>query len=52
MEEKIPKEPSNVQTSPSAYEKHVSIRSGNQTTYVLFKSKGNAVEDQHRKINS
>jgi hypothetical protein len=47
-EEKIPKEPSTVHTVPSAYEKHVSIRSGKQTTYAHLKPKGNAVKDQHR----
>ena len=50
-EERMPREPSNVHTLPSAYEKHVSIRSGNQTTYALSKSKGNAVKDQHRNDN-
>jgi hypothetical protein len=35
------KEPSNIQTLPSAYEKHVSIRSGKQTTYALSKLKLN-----------
>jgi hypothetical protein len=36
--------------SASAYEKHVSIRSGKQTTYALFLLKGNAVKDQHRNV--
>jgi hypothetical protein len=44
----MPRETSNVQTLPSAYEKHVSMRSGKQTTYALSKPKGNAVKDQHR----
>ena len=34
--------------SASAYEKHISIRSGKQTTYTLSKLKGNAIKDQHR----
>jgi hypothetical protein len=46
-----PENPSADWTAPGAYEKHVPIRSGKQTTYALSEPKGNAVKDQHRNDN-